>query len=435
MSKSPFIISLFLLSASLFSGSALAQTGLSLRQALEEAQANHPLIEAARAEQTGASHAVSSARSGHLPGLDVTVSGTKGLAGSYGKLGLHGLASSPFKEMYGGSVNLWWTLLDFGRTSGGVQEAKARHGMARHRTDLAVQLVRLEVSTSFYDCIETDQILAAARGLVSQRMARTELVRRQAEHGVSSDVDRALAEADLGRAQAQEQDAVAKQAGCRFLLWAMLGRTPDDSAISTPLETAKGSDPNPNAVADHCRQGRCRPDRLILQHEIKALKGQLGAINAGHLPVLTVTGSGGYANMGADQDPEHYAVGVGVRWPLFEGFRVSSQADSNRARTRAAQARLKAHDLIISAELKSAQAQYSAGKRRLELSSQAMPAAEQALQLARQQFEAGLIDALKLSAGELALWEARRELAAANAAVGQARAALIYAIGKPSGSP
>ena len=144
-----------------------------------------------------------------------------------------------------------------------------------------------------------------------------------------------------------------------------------------------------------------------------------------------MTASGGYARVreGFD-DPETYAVGVALRVPIFEGFSTTAESDALQAELRAADARIAELDIAISAQVRTAAVMMDAARARVALTVKAVAAAEQALSLAQHEYEAGLVDALRVSTAESAVWDARADAAAARSELGRGRASFAHALGQ-----
>jgi len=372
------------------------------------------------------------ARSTYFPWLDISSSATKGLSGSYGALGIHGLPASPFKSMFGASVNLWWSLYDFGRTSAGVDSAVARAQAAQTRTSMAKWLIRYEVAMQFHECIRFEEVYSASSSLVRERETRRQRIQEMRDSGLRSEVDLALAQADLARAAGWEHQSRAQAEVCRVRLAAMLGRDTRSGDIPVGLKVPQFPAPVQGSLDTWIGEALdARRDRAALIHERGALEGRIAGASARNLPEVKMAASGGYARLREGiEDPEYYAVGVAVRVPVFEGFAVSAERDALMAELRAMDAHLAELDIVIAAEIRAAVAAMTAGRARVELAGKAVSAAEQALSLAQREYEAGLVDALRVSTAERSVWDARADAASARSELGRGLASFEHAMGR-----
>jgi outer membrane protein TolC len=378
---------------------------------------------------------ISAATAGHYPNLDVTGSYTHGFSGSYGALGLHGFAASPFKSAYGASVNLWWTLLDFGRTSAQVEAAEARRDGAGAQLSLVIWMVQLEVTLTFHECVRTRQVHAASVSLVRERQQRVDLVLGQSESGTRSNLDLELARADLARAKADERTLDADAAVCVLHLAANMGRNPDLEPLPIPGENVSLGlidYKDPNILQ---RALEYRPDLKLLRARIDEAKAMRSRVTSGHFPEIRASASVGYARVNEDfnpfspDDPPFYSAGVGLHLPLFEGFRLYHESDAWGARIRAYQAQERAHINRVTAEVRTAIEHLKASRIRFQLAEEGLPAAKRAFELAKGQYEAGITSALNLFTAETALWNAHRDVAEARAALGKALAHFEHVTG------
>jgi multidrug efflux system outer membrane protein len=323
--------------------------------------------------------------------------------------------------------------LDFGRTGSQVAAAEARESAANAKLSLAIWLVHLEVSLTYHECVRTRQVHAASISLVRERQQRVELVLGQNESGSSSNVDLALARADLARAKGDERVLDADAAACVFRLASTMGRNPDEG----PLPMPEANIPPviiPNLSVDlMARALKDRPDLRILRARIEEARAMQSKIASGHFPELRASASVGYARINEEfnpfspNEPPFYSAGLGLHMPLFEGFRVSHEGEAWGARVQAYEAQERAHKNQVIAEVRAAYEHLKAAETRFRLAQESLPAAKDAFDLAKGEYEAGLTSALNLFTAETALWNAHRDVAEARAFRGKALAHFEHA--------
>src|SRR5262249_36400717 len=103
---------------------------LSLDDSMRRALKQHPSLSRFQDLTGAAATRVTQARAGIMPSLEFQGAVTDGPTGAPA-LGLRGLAGDPLKKHYGSSVNLFYTLFDFGRTDHLVSSRRFQLGAAR----------------------------------------------------------------------------------------------------------------------------------------------------------------------------------------------------------------------------------------------------------------------------------------------------------------
>lgn len=402
---------------------------ITIEEAVAEALGANPRIRGARAGIRRAEAQSTQASAKHYPFVDVTASVTKGFSGAYGKLGIQGLPGSPFKDLYGASVNMWWTVTDFGQTTARVRAAESGVDSAQARVETARWHVAYAVARRFYACVGAQDIAVVQALRVMEAEKRVALVDGLSDSGLRSVVDRELARADLARIRGIAALSEGDTTRCRARLAALLGRRSgsEQPVPRSGAELLKVPEQTIDELVDHARSHRA--DRRALLSDETSRRAHVDAERARHRPELRVTGSAGYAPADG-RDDGLYAVGLGLEVPLFQGFQVRAAVEGSSAELEMARARLAELDLEIEAQVRGAYAGVTAALSNLEHATGAVAPAERALELAQSELDAGLVDALRLVAAERVLGVARKGAAEARARVGLAKAALEHAIGR-----
>ena len=371
------------------------------------------------------------ANAAYFPWLDATASVTNGMSGSYGALGMKGLAASPLKNLFGASVNLWWRW-DFG-TIPKVSAAESDLKAGEARIALVRWHLTYEVSSLFHECLRSSDVLASTEALVEEQQIRLDMVASMAESGLSSETDLGLAGADMAESISQLLKAQLQVESCRLRLAELMGRNGEDP-LPEPEHLAPEIPPTETLESLLTKAHQHRPDRRALIAMKNAAESRAEAAWSQHLPTLTATASGGYALVEDSvndvfNDTPFYAVGVGLKIPLFEGLRANGEEAQHQAKALGLNERIHALDLAIAREVRTALVQLEAAAMRLEHFDITIPALEIALAQAHMEFRAGLTDALRVAMATRALFVAKQDVAGARAAQGQAIAAMAHALG------
>jgi outer membrane protein TolC len=214
----------------------------------------------------------------------------------------------------------------------------------------------------------------------------------------------------------------------------LLGR-PIDAPLA--LDTASALELAPadaDAAASTSALDR-RPDLEALRYQKEALQGYASVYRGQYLPSLGLQGKVGILAYDLNEQLTDFdnnlewQVGVGLTWPLFDGFGNSSKAkqyDSDARSLAVNERRARAGARI---ELESARAEAAAADTALSAARQARDASAEALDLISQDFRSGAGQVTDLLSAEEGLRSAETGLLAARYQKARAQAALRIALG------
>ncbi|MDR1648172.1 MAG: TolC family outer membrane protein [Zoogloeaceae bacterium] len=320
-------------------GAAARGMSMDLLQVWQQAKANDARIATARAELAAGREQAPQALSGLLPTVTLTgetlwndtESSTGGVhtARRY-NTHAHTLALTQ-------PVFRWqnWLAWDQGRQAA---------AMAEVRFAAAEQELILRVAEAYFDALNAEATLEAARAQKSAIGEQLEQARRSFEVGATTIVDSYEAQSryDLAEAQviAGENELEVKHEALRLLIGelpASLARLETTARLETP-QPAK-----PEAWVTQAREQNLAVQVQARQAEIAAL--EVDKTRAEHYPTLDFVARGGQRRSvpnAADARPrnEELEVGLQLTVPLFQGGHVASKTREARARAEAATATL-----------------------------------------------------------------------------------------------
>jgi NodT family efflux transporter outer membrane factor (OMF) lipoprotein len=145
--------------------------------------------------------------------------------------------------------------------------------------------------------------------------------------------------------------------------------------------------------ADVLRQ---RPDIRSAERELAAQTARIGEATADLYPKVRISGSIGVETL----DLNHlgttavwpFGYGISIEWPVFDAGRIRRNIDVQKALQEQAMARYKGAVLSALEEVENALSAYALERDRLDTLHRAASAAQEAVDLAQIQYEAGLID-------------------------------------------
>ncbi|MES2305455.1 MAG: TolC family protein [Gemmatimonadota bacterium] len=267
---------------------------------------------------------------------------------------------------------------------------------------------------------ETDSVTAAAL---------LEIARSQVDAGTAPRIDRTRTETQL--AATRSRLAVARNERDRAEL--DLARALD-LPVSTQVTTA--GDPTvainglPSNIDSAVAMAKARRQDLAAERQRTALaERNLSAIKAEFIPALGLSGGVGTSGVGLDKLAGTWNVGIGLSWPIFDGFRRERRADEQRLKIDAQKLRL--HDLEsqIEADARQAALDIASANSQIVIAQDHLRLAEQELQEARERFAAGVTGSVETTNAQADVANARDVLIQARIAAGAAQVSAAKALG------
>jgi outer membrane protein TolC len=176
-----------------------------------------------------------------------------------------------------------------------------------------------------------------------------------------------------------------------------------------------------------------RPDIQEAERELAAATARIGVATANLYPQVVVSGAIGSQGQGWGTTPvvnKHiWSFGAGALWPLLDFGALDAQV--NIATLSAHQQMLVYRKTILNAveEVDAAVDAYGAEQSRLETLSDALLAAQRAVELATARYNRGLTDYLNVIDAERALYDLQDQYAQAQVAQGEEFALLYKSLG------
>lgn len=285
------------------------------------------------------------------------------------------------------------------------QAAKLQRQVAEADTRNSIELTVQQVSRAYVLALKAEAAVDTARANVTlaERLVQLADSQRKAGTGTGIEVTRSkvqlqnerqrliVAESDLDKAMLDLKRAIGIE-------------------LSQELELTDrmndGSDPVPTPEAALESALAQRPDLMAQQKREGSIQLTLKSVQSERLPTLAASGDYGSIGNGTSQLPTR-SVGIGVRIPIFDGFRREARRAEAGVQLRQEQLRLQDIKRQIELEvrlslntLKSARAQIEAARLGLDL-------AENELAQAQRRNEAGVGTSVELTDAQTRLARAR----------------------------
>lgn len=242
-------------------------------------------------------------------------------------------------------TNVDWTIYDFGRREGGVQQERDSLDSRRFAKSTSVEAVVLDVKRAYYRYLQVKVLVRVRVDTVTDREALVRQARGFFEVGTRPKIEVARAESNLFSAKA---DLISAQNGVK-IAWAELKNAmgladfsvrplAEEALLEKPVETlAKELAIRKPAFS----LAEARETAFALRPELKDFAAQrraqdsaIAVARRGHLPNLNFSGSYGRRQTSRRRNGgiisswnENWSVGLNVTVPIFTGFQTTYEVE------------------------------------------------------------------------------------------------------------
>jgi NodT family efflux transporter outer membrane factor (OMF) lipoprotein len=396
--------------------------------------ANHELaIARARVQEARAAERI--AKSNLYPTVDLSAAAlkTRGSAAGFGfPFGLPGVESNLFHVGFDATyeVDLFGGIRRSVEAAGAVADATVNE-----RRAVQVSLLG-EVARNYIGLRALQRRLDVARANLADQRQTVDVVQRRFKNGLTPNFDVVRANAQVA---ATESSIPPLEAGIRQTMYGLavlLGEQP--AALEKELTAAAPIPPVPPKVPVGMPSEllRRRPDVMAAERLLAAATAQQGVATAEFFPHLTLGGAAGVESRQASElfsqhDPSSgfYAAGPAARWTIFDGGRRFATLDVSKARVAGALAAYEGAVLAALRDVESSLTAYSHDQTRRESLSTLTAQNQEAVRIARQEYDNGLIDLLDVLEVQRNLYAAQDALAQSDQAVSSDLVAIYKALG------
>jgi multidrug efflux system outer membrane protein len=306
-------------------------------------------------------------------------------------------ARVPFDLSY--EVDVW------GRVRRQYEAAEAQVRVAEFDYEVVLQTLQADVAQDYFGIRALDLQQEIFQKTVQSYRRQVELTRKQFGAGTVSRIDVAQAESQLRGTLAQQVDIRRQRADLEHALAILLGRPPVEVDIGVrPLDIAPPAVPVAGVPSDLLRR---RPDVLEAEQNLIAANAQIGVAIAAFYPSLQLTGSLGFESFdvrhAVDWQQRLWSLGAGLATPIFEGGRLQADVAQARARYDELLARYRSSVLTAARDVEDSLTDLQLRAEQAKEQDEAVRASREYVDLARTQYDKGLIGYLQVIDAERTL--------------------------------
>ncbi|MDK2126871.1 TolC family protein [Parachitinimonas caeni] len=323
-------------------------------------------------------------------------------------------------------LKLSYPLYTGGRIGALQAAAGANSELARAGEHTARQTLKLAVAESYLNVLRAEAALdVATHYRNSLQRHRQDVVAMEAK-GLAAPVERMTAEVALADAERRLIDA--RQAG-------EIGRAAYNRQLARPADAPVRLEPvvltSYQLPADAAERAlRQRPELAALQSGGEVLRQQAGATRAEDAPQVAVEAMHLRWRGLPTTDTHTSAIGLVMRWHLFDGGQKRQQAAALSLEAQALESRREDAKAAVLLEVRQSTLAENAARQRLAVSEAGDALAAESLRLMRSRYQQGVATQTEVLAAETRLADARRALLDARYDLQLARLRLQRAIGE-----
>ena len=336
-------------------------------------------------------------------------------------------------KLYSAGFDAGWELDVFGGVRRSVEAAQA--SLEATQEDLYDVLVSLlaEVALNYVEVRTYQARLSAAYANIKTQQETYELNRSRYEAGIIDElaVQQALYNLERSRSQIPTLEIGLEAAKNRLAV--LLGEKPgalhrelaERKPIPVPAVTV--------AVGVPAEAMRHRPDIRRAERNLAAQTARIGVATADLYPKFRLIGTVGLESISTGNfftsDSRTWSISPGVSWNIFHGGAIRQNIKVQTARQEQALIQYESAVLNAQEEVENVLVAFSKEQRRRESLARATEAARQADLLARDRYQAGLVDFSNVLIAQLSLLSFQDELAQSEGSVTSNLVRLYKALG------
>jgi multidrug efflux system outer membrane protein len=334
---------------------------------------------------------------------------------------------------YDAGFDAFWELDFFGRVRRNVEASSAQLQGAEASLRDAQVSVTAEVARTYFELRGEQSQLAVARRNVDNQREALQLTQARLEAGRGTEFDTARAQSQLSSTLATIGPLEASVARSIHRLGVLTGREPN--ALNDLLAPTRELPqlPQITSVGDPAGLLRRRPDVRIAERQLAASTALVGVAIGDLFPKVTFSGSFSYSALEpgslGESSSRGYVIGPGISWAAFDLGRVRAEVAGSRARADIALAAYQQSVLRALEETENALVTHARTRDSLKDADEAARASGIAARIARDRYEAGMVDFLEVLDAERTQLAAEDQLAQARTQAATSLIAVYKALG------
>jgi outer membrane protein len=313
------------------------------------------------------------------------------------------------QTLYLGTLDLTFTLFDFGKTRADVQEARQALYGANWTHNAMIQEVILEVERQYYGYLYAKSVRETARAAVKEAEVNLDAAEERHKAGLATVADVLQARSNHAQKRLALQAAEGEVETIRGSLATAMGLPPNiDYDVGFLPEQVPVTEVSVT-VDTLLREAEAnRPDLAAMRASFLGAKAHVRSVKAGGLPKIYLRGnaSRGYYDS-RDDYADTYLAGVFLSVPLFTGFSQQNDVVDAESKAEVLQQRWEALKSQVGLEVWTSYYGLKTAGERVATTDEFLASATESHDVALERYKAGVGSILELLAAQTALEDAR----------------------------
>jgi outer membrane protein TolC len=403
--------------AGLVSLPAVAQTPLTLEEAITRALKQNPAARAADAGRTEASERVRQARAGWMPRVDVTETWQRGnqpvfVFGSIlaqrdftqANFAIDALNHPDPVSNFRTGISVEQVVFDGARTRSANRSAAIGEALADAGSRDTAAMLRLGVTRAFGEVLMAQANRAAATAALESAEEDLRRAERRRDAGLATEADVLAVKVHLAQIRERQISAEGRETVARLQLNEAMGEPLDarfevQAPAPPQITTPPMADLEAEALAN-------RPDVARAAAQERLAGESISTARSAFYPHAAVQGVYEFNGGTFSDRVSAWTVGAVVRWNLFGGFADSARLGEAKAATVRARAERERQEVAARVDVRAAAVRLDEARARAEVGRLAVAQAKESQRIVRDRFDAGLAPVNDLLRSAMAVLEA-----------------------------
>ena len=287
-------------------------------------------------------------------------------------------------------------IYDFGRTSNSVKSTKAILKSRKFDRESTEDNIILSTIIGYYTVLSESHIALAMEKKVIESEKRLEQAQGFYKSGRVPQIDVTKAEVTLGNSKLEQIQAKNNLEVAKVNLQTVMGLEYDSFGyeLDSPELTVMSYQVEESIV----QALGSRPELKSLEAQTIAMKANLNASKKEFYP--EVFGRTAYRFEGKGAETPGFIAGVGVKFPIFEGFSRFAKVEDSRANLKRTNAELRSTKAGIVSQIKQLHLDLEFAKQNINVTKRTRDSAEQSLNLATERYNLARASSVELAEAE-----------------------------------
>ncbi len=399
----PLVVSALMLVLCSFASRVSAQgEGLTLRQAVSLALGHNAQILQAQEGLAGSAAKVDESRSALLPQVSALASYAR-----VGPIASYTVSLGPFgppitmkfgiENIYNAGLSVQQSLFNWGRTQAGIEMSEIGVKLAESSLEITRQNVAYQVTQLFYGILLSKAGIDVLDESIHSLESRLQTTKTRFDAGLASNFDLLTMEVQIANVKSRRLEAENNLKKLCLLFNKLTGRDLSDPVVLAGALTYEPIAPSLESLVRTAIANRRELEQM--KHQESMALAQMDLTNSLNKPNVNMSVAWGLRNgfmPNLDVFRGNWNASVVLAYPLFDGFRVKNQLDQADVNLKLTRMRYQDLTVGVAMEVHQAVSDVKMNEEKIRIEEVKVKQAEEALTIAGERHEKGLLSVVDL---------------------------------------